>query len=120
MKEQALFRPDRFCIVCGCKASNGRKQRDPNEPVMIAVTPVLYRRGAGKGQLRNAPRVNVCQDCLSKAATNGRLNWFQGESPLWLALRTSLLDCLSKMVDTDAFDAVKRPDWQNPSQELPL
>lgn len=122
MTDQSLFpaRPARQCVVCHCEVSTGRKKRDSAEPVFLAITPVMYRRGTGKGQLRNAAKVNICESCLAKACSNGRLGWFQGKSPLWVALRASLADCLTTLAENDAFDEVKRPDWKNPAQETLL
>jgi hypothetical protein len=117
MKQQSLFRPERFCIVCHCKASNGAKKRTPGEPTIIAITPVMYRRGTGKGKLRNAARVTVCEECMSKAGTAGWLKWVTDFRPLIVALFLSLIECLSKMSADDAYNEVERPDWRNPSQE---
>jgi len=115
----SLFPPKRICCVCGCEASSGAKTPPPGEPEIVSVSQVVYRRGKGKGQLRNAQRVQVCADCLTKTLTAGRLAWLTGENTkLWNALRSTLLDCYGKMTEDDAFRQVRRPDWRNPETEL--
>lgn len=115
----ALFKPKRVCCVCQAEASYGSKKPVAGEPVIVAISPVVYRRGASKGQLRNAPRVQVCEACLTKALTTGRLGWLSGDGgKLWNALRSSLLDCYGIMVENDNLSQVNRPDWRNPEATL--
>lgn len=115
----SLFRSNRVCCVCGVEASNGAKKPIPGEAVIVSISQVVYRRGTGKGQLRNAQRVQVCADCLTKTLTAGRLAWLTGNNTkLWDALRSSLLACYGKMSDDDAYRQVRRPDWRNPEAQL--
>lgn len=102
MKER-LFSLKRVCCVCGGEATANRRERDPEEPNIIAITPVVYRRGAGKGRLQNAPRVQVCEDCLVKALTGGRLSWLGDKSAakLWESLRESLLNRYSAAIEDE-------------------
>jgi len=67
------------------------------------ISPLIYRRGSGKAQLRNAGRVQICEECLTKALTSGRLGWMSDKSAkLWTAMRSALLDCYSAMSEGDA------------------
>jgi hypothetical protein len=79
-----------------------RRHADPSEPNIIAITPVIYRRGVGKGELKNAKAILVCETCLTRALTGGRLNWGLNERggwKLWAAIRQSLLNRYSGMVE---------------------
>lgn len=99
----------RVCCVCDCEAASGRKKLARGEPRIIAISAVIYRRGTGKGQLRNAPRVQVCDTCLEKALTNGRLTWIGGNEAakrLWAAMSSSILSTYEYLTldDLSGFD----------------
>ncbi len=118
---KSLFRPKRVCCVCGCEASSGRREPIAGEPRILAITAVVYRRGSGKGQLRNAPKVQVCEECLSRARTNGRLTWMNGNDAARKfgdAIGAAIFKAYTKLAEDDAFDQVQRPDWRNPEESL--
>jgi hypothetical protein len=98
-----LYQLKRVCCVCGGEATNNLRTPDPKEPNIIAITPVVYRRGNGKGQLKNAPRIQVCENCLAKALTSDRLSWLGDKSAtrLWNAIRESLLNRYSASVEAE-------------------
>jgi len=112
-------KPPRVCCVCACEASNGSRQPVAGEPVVLAITPIVYRRGNGKGRVRNASRVHVCEKCLTKAATSGRLEWINSTSPKLLrALSSAILDCLVIMTQDD--EPEKAAPVASPSGQLAL
>jgi hypothetical protein len=99
----SLFKPKRICCVCLAESTNGSRKPIAGEPNIIAISPLIYRRGSGKAQLRNAGRVQICEECLTKALTSGRLGWMSDKSAkLWTAMRSALLDCYSAMSEGDA------------------
>jgi hypothetical protein len=100
----SLYILKRACCDCGAEADGNTRKRKPGEPNIIAITTVIYRRGEGKGTLKSAQRVQICEDCLTKALTGGRLSWTgreRGGGKLWGALRSSLLDRYSSMCEAD-------------------
>lgn len=100
----SLYVLKRVCCVCGCEAAGNMRKRTDGEPNILAITPILYRRGEGKGTLKSAMRVQVCEECLTRALTGGRLSWAGGDRggwKLWAALRSSLLDRYSGMCEAD-------------------
>lgn len=96
-----LYQIKKVCCVCGGEATANLRSPDPTEPNIIAITPVMYRRGHGKGQLKNAPRVQVCEACLTKALTSDRLSWLGDKSAtrLWNAIRESILNSYSSTLE---------------------
>jgi hypothetical protein len=100
-----LFKPKRICCVCEVEASHNQRTRLIGEPIIIALSTVIYRRGAGsKGELKSAQRVQVCEDCLTRALTGNRLSWGVGDKggwKLWAAIRSALLDRYSGMREAD-------------------
>jgi hypothetical protein len=56
----------RACICCGEQALFGAKDLAAGEtPVIMSITPVLYRRSATKSrQLKNAQSIRICERCL--------------------------------------------------------
>jgi hypothetical protein len=100
----SLYTLKRVCCVCGGEATGNTRRPIPGEPNILAITPVLYRRGEGKGTLKSAQRVQVCEECLTRALTGGRLSWAGGDRggwKLWAAMRSSLLDRYSGMCEAD-------------------
>src|SRR5271166_1138585 len=100
----SLYVLKRVCCVCGAEATGNTRKRAPSEPNILAITPLIYRRGQGKGEIRSAMRVQVCEDCLTRALTGGRLSWAGGDRggwKLWGAMRSSLLDRYSGMCEAD-------------------
>ena len=98
------YKSKRVCCVCGCEAVGNLRAPDPNQPNIVAITPIIYLRGTGKGQLRNAQAVQVCVTCLVKALTGERVRWSIGEkagTKLWAALRDSILSRYSGMSEAD-------------------
>lgn len=60
--------PEKVRVCCICKAEAARlksnRPRLEGEPIMISITPMIYRRGQGKRMLKNAASVHVCESCL--------------------------------------------------------
>jgi hypothetical protein len=97
-----LIAQTRTCVVCGKTTTPRPRVVNPSDPRILAITPVMYFKGAGKCLLKNCRKVQICDQCLVKATTNGRLGWLNNNSTaLWDALRASLADCYSYMVQTD-------------------
>lgn len=106
-----LFPSERTCIACQRSALPGPKRR-PDDPIILAVSMILYRRGKGKARLKAAPRVNICEECFVRAIAAPMDHGFE----LLAGITESLSGCYSAMIDREAFDQVKRHDWRNPEQ----
>jgi NMD protein affecting ribosome stability and mRNA decay len=65
-----LFPERRICCACGASASTPK--RLDGEPNIVAVTLGLYRRGNGKGQIKAAGSVTICEECLIRARVSRR------------------------------------------------
>jgi hypothetical protein len=103
----SLFKPARVCICCERTATP--RKRLPGEPNIVAVSFVLYYRGAGKRILKAARKVRICADCLTKALAEPRL-WQGAESRKFVAaIRESLSERYSDILDEDALNQVHRP-----------
>lgn len=57
-----MIRPAMECAGCGAAVPIGAHGRKTN---IMSISPLLYRRGAGKGRLRAGRRVGVCEACLA-------------------------------------------------------
>lgn len=99
----ALFKPVRVCCCCGAQATNNTRERIPGEPNIIAISMVIYRRGKNKAALKSTRRIQVCEECLTSALTDGRLTWTakSNQHKLWEAIRASVLDRYSEMCEKD-------------------
>lgn len=97
-----LYKATRVCCDCGAEVPSGRRQQAPGGVNLVSITPLIYRRGNGKGQLKNAHQVVICETCLIKSITSGRLGWIStGESKLWTALKQSLTDRYNSLLEAD-------------------
>ncbi len=115
----SLFRPNRVCLACGCEASSGSKTPVPSEPIIVAINPTVTRRGTGKSVTQAAISVRICEKCLAKAASDGRLIWGGKEAEkLGRAIAIAAQQTVENMAATDAFAQVHRPDWRNPQELL--
>jgi hypothetical protein len=112
MSASTLFKPKRTCCVCGSEATGNLRGRIEGEPNVIAITPVIYLRGNGKGQLRNAPRVQVCEPCLIRALVGGRFGIGNQAAKIWAALRESLSYRYGAMKEDDAMQP-DSPEWDS-------
>lgn len=100
-----LYKVLRTCCDCGIEAP-AKKRGGPLGPVnMISIAPLIYRHGGNKGRQRTGATVNICEPCLVKSITMGRLSWLKGNIRLWTALQSSLTDCYNAHL----LDDVKRP-----------
>ena len=101
MKDASLFPPQRTCIVCERSATPGAK-RIPGEPNVLAVSMTVYRRGTGKGQLKAAPKVNICEECFIKSVQPSSFSWVnpRGQS-FFNGLKESLSRCYSAIVEAE-------------------
>ena len=74
---------------------------DPDEPDIISITPVLYVSGTGgnvKAQIKNAPKIQVCTDCLVLAVGGTSSHLSVQARSLFAAFRNSLAHRYSEMV----------------------
>lgn len=103
MTDKRLYIPMRECVGCGRTAVNGAKLAGPDEPVIVAITPVFYLRRSSGRKIKNAPKVQVCEECLVKATTQGRLHWPGSTSEkVWNAFRQSFQTCYSKLTKQES------------------
>ena len=89
--------PPRVCSVCGVQASLPTRYGVPPEVPMLSITPIIYRRSNCR-QLRNAPRVQICEKCLPVILSS--LPSDQRACRLWSAIQESLSNCYSALLDT--------------------
>lgn len=61
-RQAKIFGPKLECIGCGAVAQIGEEKRTAN---VMSVSPLLYRRGKGKGRVRCGRRVPICEVCLT-------------------------------------------------------
>ena len=94
-----LFPVTRACCSCGraARIRHGFTPHDPAEPDIVTITPVIYVSGAGKAQLKNAPKVQVCLDCLILAIGGTASKPSKQALSLWAAMRNSLATRYSDM-----------------------
>jgi hypothetical protein len=96
-----LPRKGRKCEVCGGTRFH-RKNPGPEEPNILAITPIVAWRGKGKFQLKNAAGVRVCEDCLAEAFKTRQLATNIKANSLWVLLRKSISERYKSMVEADA------------------
>lgn len=109
MSEQSLFRKKRVCACC--QAESTERDRSPGRPSIIAVSFTMYRRGAGKKQLRGVGRVQICESCFVLAMAAGGL--FEGrEARKFIAeVRSRLSAGYTLMLEEDLTPSEeKKPD----------
>lgn len=98
----SLFVKIRECSVCHCTAPHNVRNVDPKATTIVAISTLIYRRANGKRILRPAIRVQICDQCLSKALTSHRLGFLSGNheaNSLWENIRETLYDCYSGLLD---------------------
>lgn len=102
MTERALFQAKQVCVCCGAETTPRLRNRRPGEPNMIAVSFTVYRRGRGKGQLKAASKVNICENCMAPALQSESW-WKRAKEPraLLSAIQARISDCYSAMVRED-------------------
>jgi hypothetical protein len=100
MNDPRLFPITRACCVCGTEARPASRHSHDG-PSILAVSSLLYRRGTGKGTLKGAKRVQICEPCFARVLAPSGI--FGGkEAKLFLAaLRESLQNCYSAMLEGD-------------------
>lgn len=107
-----LSKEERVCCCCGAKvlAKRGVRTNQPGsiEPSILAITPILYRRGAGKGVLRSCPRIQVCEGCFQRFITLTDSRSMQTTIALRLifALRESVSGRYSNLLEEDSASAL--------------
>lgn len=119
MKDASLFPKKRVCCVCASEATPGRK-RIAGEPNVLAITPVMYRRGTGKGQLRNAPKIVICESCLVRALVSSRLGLPKEAQKMWNAFRESISFRYGSMAEEDALQGDDQGLWASIRASLPF
>ncbi len=67
----------------------------------MAVSLTVYRKGTGKGVLRAAPKVQICEECFVKALAPTMFGVSREAKQLLLGLRESLSECYSSLLDDD-------------------
>ena len=93
MPTPSLYKAQRFCCACSADAPKKRSDFSSTGPNILSITPVVYFYGRKGRQLKNAPCVQVCEDCLATAIASPAS---MGGS-LWRALQNSLSACYSAM-----------------------
>lgn len=100
----SLFKPARVCCCCSAASAAGRPGK--GQPSIVTLIPLVYRKGKGKAGQAYSRGVWICERCLSKALTTGRLGWIGGEArALWSAIQASLLERYSAMLHEDGANA---------------
>lgn len=120
MKDASQFPSKRVCCICRCEATGGRKKRVPGEPNILAITPVIYRRGSGKGQLRNAPKIVICETCMVYAVTSSGWKLPKESKSLWEAIRESISYRYSAMAEGDSLQEKDAGLWASIRASLPF
>lgn len=92
---QASLLPDvRACCCCRREARTrrGMMPRGSNEPEIVTITPYLYVSGTStaRRKLKNAPKVNICTDCLGLAFGGTSSNLTREALDFFAALRNSV------------------------------
>lgn len=95
-----LYILKRTCCVCDAEATGNTRKPIPGEPNIISISFVIYRRGRGKGETRNAQRVQICESCLVKALHYGQ-SMDGATLLLWEAIQESLMNRYSDMCEAD-------------------
>ena len=116
----SLFKQKRTCCVCEAQATFGARKPIQGEPNIISISPVIYMRGTGKGQLRNAPKVQICATCLTKALAGGTFGIGVQDKKLWLALGQSLSSGYSALLDADQMQMDDPTVWADLRASLPF
>lgn len=110
---------DRECCVCAAHARAGQPERPKDEPNIMGLSIVAYRRAARGGRVKSTIRVLVCEECLVKALGQGRLGFLSGNheaNTLWSSLKSRLISLHTAMVDEDT--PAKDQRSPHPSPEL--
>ena len=74
---------------------------EPGEPRILANSGVVYRRGGGKGMLKNTRAVRVCEDCLALALAGSIFPRSVAGDKFWTAIRESLSEGYRALLDGD-------------------
>ena len=101
MKDGELFPQIRECVCCESTAAPGKK-RAATEPNILAVSMTLYRRGKGKGKLKAAGKVQVCEQCFVLALSPSLFGSSSQARKMLAAMRERLSGCYGAMVEEDA------------------
>ena len=101
MTGPSLFEMKRVCCCCGAESSHGRRKPLPGDARIVSISGVIYRRGLGKGTIRNAPRVQICETCLVQSLVPSKWGMGSTGSKLWAAMRGSLSESYSAMLEGD-------------------
>jgi hypothetical protein len=68
----------------------------------MAVSLTLYRKGTGKGVLKAAPRVQICEECFIRALAPSVFGVTREGKALVAGVRESLSGCYSAIVGGEA------------------
>jgi len=98
-----LFTLKRRCVICGAEATGNLRKRNPGELNILSITPILYRRGTGKGQLKNGMSIQICEVDLVRALTSPPFDSKRQKEAalLWAALQGTLSGVYSAMAEAD-------------------
>jgi hypothetical protein len=91
-------RNDRRCICCGLAAPYGKVTPDGHK--MLSITPLLYRKGEGKGAIKAGRKINICEPCLVLACSSAI--WGLEGAKLWLAMRERLSALYKSVIEAEA------------------
>jgi hypothetical protein len=99
MKQRKLgiVKPDRVCCCCGRAEKHGAK--DMRRMNVLAISPLIYRRGEGKAILKNAGKIQVCEECFIRAMLP---NPSDEHIKLSRAISERIRTCYSSIIEGDA------------------
>jgi hypothetical protein len=100
MTEPRLIPITRACCACG-QETRPASRHSHDGPRILAVSSLLYRRGTGKGVLKGAKRVQICEPCFTRFLAPSRFLEGKESKRFLAALRESLQNCYSAMLEGD-------------------
>jgi hypothetical protein len=83
MSEPRLIAKTSSCISCG----KSRALASKTDPILVSLTPVFYRQGAGVRRVYSGQRVIICEDCLEAAFIS--VGCYPSQT-LWRAMLSSI------------------------------
>ena len=101
MTDSCYFPQKRECVCCSSAAAPGAKRAN-GEPNVLAVSMTLYRRGKGKGKLKAAGKVQICEQCFVLALSPSLFGSSTQARRMLAAMRERLSGCYEAMVEEDA------------------
>lgn len=99
MKNPTLYTAKRICAVCGCSSLPiVRGVSVPaDQPNILTVQPVIYRRGANGRAQKGGPSVAICEGCMIRLCA-GKV---QPSAPIWSALQGAISKGYNACLEAD-------------------